>query len=526
MKKLILSCFILASCYVQAQSIAKGYVYEDLNKNGKRDKKEKGIAGVAVSNGLHVVATDAQGFYQLPVGNDHLIFISKPVGYQVPLDANNLPRYYYNHKPAGSPADFKYQGVAPTGALPKEINFALYAYAEDDNYTALLFGDPQPRTAEELGYFAKGIVSEVENIKGIRLGISLGDLVSDALDLHRPYIEVMKRIGLPWYNVMGNHDMNFEAKADSLSDETFEAHFGPANYSFNYGQVHYLILDDILYPDPRDGKGYWGGFTQRQLDYIENDLKLVSKDKLIILSFHIPLQQYDDSYRIEDRQRLFRILKDFNNTLILSAHTHLQRNDFYTKADGWLQDKPLHEYNAGTTSGDWYSGMFNEQGVPASTMRDGTLKGYAFLHFQGNRYSIEYKVAGKPKEYQMELYAPKVVPYQRTYGWAGIYANFFMGTANDVVEYRIDNGQWMKLNKVNSADPSFEASWYEWDTLDKLVPGRRPSNAVDCTHLWMATFPTDLTLGEHHIEVKATDRYGKSYVQSRKINVQEAVAFK
>jgi hypothetical protein len=73
-------------------------------------------------------------------------------------------------------------------------------------------------------------------------------LVGDNLSLQKPYADVMKEIGLPWYNVMGNHDMNYEAKEDMLSDETFESNFGPANYSFNYGNVHFIILDDILYP--------------------------------------------------------------------------------------------------------------------------------------------------------------------------------------------------------------------------------------------------------------------------------------
>jgi 3',5'-cyclic AMP phosphodiesterase CpdA len=142
--------------------------------------------------------------------------------------------------------------------------------------------------------------------KNAVLGISLGDLVGDNLSLQKPYADVMKEVGLPWYNVMGNHDMNYDAKEDKLSDETFESNFGPANYSFNYGNVHFIILDDILYPDPRDGKGYWGGFREDQLQFIENDLKLVDKNKLIVVSFHIPLEhKNEDSFRNADRQKLF-----------------------------------------------------------------------------------------------------------------------------------------------------------------------------------------------------------------------------
>lgn len=42
-------------------------------------------------------------------------------------------------------------------------------------------------------------------------------------------------------------------------------------------------------------------------------------------------------------------------------------------------------------------------------MRDGAPKGYAFINFKGNQYSLDYKVAGKPKNYQIEVFAPEVV---------------------------------------------------------------------------------------------------------------------
>ena len=46
----------------------------------------------------------------------------------------------------------------------------------------------------------------------------------------------------------------------------------------------------------------------------------------------------------------------------------------------------------------------------------------------------------KPKDYQISIYNPKVVPYNGRWGNAGIYANFFMGTDDSVVEFRIDDG--------------------------------------------------------------------------------------
>lgn len=437
---------LLVATYLQAQTVT-GYVYEDANRNGKKEGKEKGIARVAVTNGTAVVVTDDNGKYILPLENDAIISVIKPSGYAVPLNGDNLPQFFYNHKPDGSPKS-KFAGVAPTGKLPKSVDFALHPMKEKDDFSALIFGDPQPYTLEEIGYFAEGVVTEVESIQNIPFGLSLGDLVGNDLSLFNPYIQAVKKTGIAWYNLLGNHDLNFDAREDHLADETFEAHFGPANYAFNYGKVHFIVLDDVLYPDPRNRKGYWGGFREDQLQFVENDLKHVPKDHLVVLAFHIPLSEPDgDAFRDEDRTALFRLLKDFPNTLSLSAHTHLQKQDFFGKEDGWLQEQPHHHYNVGTTSGDWYSGKLNEKGIPISVMRDGTPKGYAFIHFKGNRYAIDYKVAGKPKDYQMELFVPKVVPHgKRTK--SAVYANFFMGRESDKVVYRIDGGEWRDMHHV------------------------------------------------------------------------------
>ncbi|WP_031427899.1 calcineurin-like phosphoesterase C-terminal domain-containing protein [Flavimarina sp. Hel_I_48] len=495
---------------IPAQQMARGSVYEDSNKNGKKERREKGIANVSVTNGNEVVVTDASGTYELPLGDDNIIAVIKPAGYAVPLDAYNIPVFYYNYKPNGSP-ESKFPGVKPSGKLPKTIDFGLFRAENNKEFTALIFGDPQPYNRDEIDYFVRGVVVEVEGIENIPFGLSLGDLVGNDLDLFMPYAEAVKKVGIPWYNVMGNHDMNFDAKQDSLSDETYEAHFGPANYAFNYGKVHFIVLDDILYPDPRDDEGYYGGFREEQLNFVENDLKHVSKDKLIVLSYHIPLnEQGGDFFRGADKERLFSILKEFPHTLSLSAHTHIQKQDYFGKADGFNREQPHHEYNVGTTSGDWYSGKLDENGIPISVMRDGTPKGYAFLHFNGNQYKTEYKVAGKPKEYQMKIFVPQVVAQGRNTK-AGIYADFFMGQPGDEVLYSVDNGKWESMAYVEEADPSYVALVYEWDTSDKLMAGRRSSNPIVSTHLWRGDIPAKLEPGEHKIEIKATDHYGQNY---------------
>jgi hypothetical protein len=397
----LLAIFLVLGLF--AQTMVTGYVYEDTNLNGRKDRREKGLPQVAVSNGREVVTTDEKGQYTLPVGPDNIIFVIKPANYSVPLDAFNNSAAFYIHKPGGSPAGYKYKGVGPTGPLPSSVDFALIPSAENETFRALVLGDPQPLNMQEIGYFDRGIVSELAGIQNVSFGISLGDIVWDDLDLHLPYKQVMKKAGIPWFNVMGNHDMNFEAITDSLADESFEAAFGPANYAFNYGKAHFIVLDNILYPDPLKQRQYRGGLRPGQLNFLENNLKHVSKDKLLVIAFHIPFMYGEnDDYSVAIRQKVFDLIKDFPNVLIMSAHTHIQRHNFYSADDGWQGLKPLHEYNAGTSCGDWHKGEPDANGIPVSTMNDGTPKGYAFLNISGNQYTIDYKVAGKPADYPDE----------------------------------------------------------------------------------------------------------------------------
>lgn len=522
MKKYILTIITICISFAFAQEKVSGFVYEDSNKNGKKENKEQGISGVSVSNGIQVVQTDENGKYELPLSDDNQIFVIKPAGYALSLNEFNLPEYYVTYKPKGSPdSDFEYKAVKPTGKLSKSVDFGLTVQNESKDFSAFIFGDPQPYSLEELEYFRKAIVTEAANNQnGELFGISLGDLVGDNLSHHRPYKEVMKAMNLPWYNVIGNHDMNYEAREDLYSDETFELNFGPANYAFNYGETHFLVLDDILYPDPRDGMGYWGGFRPDQIEFVKNNLKFVDKNKLIVVAFHIPLFVGDEEhFEPESRQQLFDLLKDYPNVLLLSAHMHMQSNQFYTEKHGWNGIKPLHEYNVGTTSGDWYSGEFNEKGVPVSTMRDGTPVGYAYLKIKGNQYELDYKVAGKPSDYKMEIYAPKVIADK---GWntALVFANVFMGTENDKVEIRVDKGEWKPMNKVEAEDPSFYAAVQKWDLSETLLKGRRPSNPVESSHIWSARIPNDLGTGNHTIEINVTDMFGRKFTQTKSYKIE------
>lgn len=105
---------------------------------------------------------------------------------------------------------------------------------------------------------------------------------------------------------------------------------------------------------------------------------------------------------------------------------------------------------------------------------------------------------------------------------AGIYANFFMGHSTSKVECRVNNEKWVKMIPVNAADPAYVAELHPWDTSNELLPGRRPTTAVNSPHLWQTAISTDLPTGSHQIEIRATDNYGRTFSQKNTYRIEKS----
>lgn len=118
-------------------------------------------------------------------------------------------------------------------------------------------------------------------------GISLGDLVWDNMPFHEVYKQRIRKIGVPIFQVIGNHDHDKAITVDADADASFEAAFGPTYYSYNIGDCHFVVLDDVLYTG---SSSYTADTTDEQMAWLEQDLKYVPKDKLIIIGRISPLR--------------------------------------------------------------------------------------------------------------------------------------------------------------------------------------------------------------------------------------------
>ena len=501
------------------RNTARGVVFEDLNGNGVLEAGEAGIENVAVSNGREVVLTDAAGRYHLPVDDDTILFTIKPRNWVTPIDENGLPRFYYIHKPSGSPSHLHFSGVEPTGPLPASVDFPLRSHPETETFRMVLFGDTQPRSIEEVDHLSHDIIEEVIGTDAA-FGMTLGDLVGDDLSLFSPLNRAIGRVGIPWYSVIGNHDLNHDARDDVHSDETFEHTYGPSTYAFAVGAVHFVVLDDVTHLGPRSGDGKQGGYraglSQRQLEFLKNYLGNIARDELVVLAMHIPLDQ------LPERRKLLETLSNHPYTLSLSGHTHLQYHEFYSAEEGYTAGRPHHHLNQGAAAGSWWLGTPDERGIPHATMRDGSPNGWSVIEFDGRDYKVRFKAARRPGEHQMNIYAPDGITSQEA-GSVEVLVNVFAGSVRSTVEMRVGAGThpglWTRLKRQERVDPEYQAVC-EREAARQPQPRFSLPAPVQSRHIWVGKLPEGLTRGTWVIEVRSVDMYGQHDFARRTLRVE------
>ncbi len=496
------------------EPVARGVVYEDANGNGQRDAGERGLAGVRVSNGREVVRTDRSGRYELPVDDETIVFVIKPAGWGVRRDGRNVPQFHYLHKPHGSPP-LKYGGVPPTGPLPAAVDFGLRRQHEPEKFDVLLLGDPQPRNLEEVDYVTRDIVEPLAGTRAA-FAIAMGDNVFDDLSMNGAMAAALGRLGVPVYYVQGNHDMDYTATDDAHADDVFERDFGPPYYAFDYGRVHFLVLDDVVW-EGEVGKSnkYHGGLGAEQLAFVRNDLALVENDRLVVLLMHIPIQQ------IEEKADLFRILARHPQVVSFSGHNHEWRHWFFDEEQGWPGPAPHHHVTVGATCGSWWAGAPDEAGIPHATMADGSPNGWAVLHVDGTRHTLELRPARRPADWQMNVYvlepavpatgaAADSQPAGESPPGREVVVNVFAGSERSSVEMRVDGGPWRRLVRTLREDPQY-AALKAAEKGDPPPRGRKLPKVEKCHHLWQGELPADLPPGTHQLAVRTTDVYGQTY---------------
>lgn len=219
------------------------------------DNEGNAIENVMVTDGRNVVKTDKDGKFTLDGYHDStFVTVTLPSGY-------NADDFYI-----------------PVMKNRKTYNFVLNKIDADysNGHTFLQVTD------SEIG--AGGVGEWVNHIKSVvdetnpAFIIHTGDICyEDGLEAHIRGMN-SQNMGVPVRYVIGNHDY---VDVGNYGEELFESIYGPVWYSFDVGNVHYVVTPFQV------GGDFPSGYNKNdRWKWLENDLKHVSPDKKVVVFNH------------------------------------------------------------------------------------------------------------------------------------------------------------------------------------------------------------------------------------------------
>lgn len=172
---------------------------------------------------LHLCADRCAGLYKLTRNTlAYYVYYSIPAGYEVNIGKTSDMPEFYTRLGAGT-ARYDFQ-LKPLAAPEKEFRLVC-------------IGDPQVNDAGNVSRFNNETVADMKSYLADATvpcyAIALGDLVNNKWNLFPNMFSAMQKskTSLPVFQTIGNHDHDFNAKTDFLAQRTYEALFGPVNYS-------------------------------------------------------------------------------------------------------------------------------------------------------------------------------------------------------------------------------------------------------------------------------------------------------
>ena len=480
-------------------------------------------AGVSISDGFSVVQTDANGEYTLCPDKDcYYIYYSTPAECEVATNNYGQPAFFTRFNKQKNVYNFTLTKLASG----KESKFNLFCLA-----------DPQCKDSSQCSRFlyesVPAIKGHAQSLSNPNYGVTLGDIVySEGSRNSTSYMTTMRtrmsksRLSMPVFQTMGNHDYTyFHTDNKIYSNEQsstfnlaiqrkFESVFGPIDHSWNRGDAHIICMRNMQWKNNSEWNSYELAFTDKQIEWLRQDLSFVPKQKLIIFCVHIPLLNQGAASAVLD------LLAQFPNCHIMSGHTHYMRNE-PTRSRG------IYEHVHAAVSGQWWWSTINGDGCP---------NGYGVYQIDGNQivnwYYMGINEGMNDRNYQIRLYrgdlicgGPKTY-FHLQHGNDVIIANVFNADPSWKVKIYEDGVSYDMIaigekkyapggsNSIGTSNPVYVPtdSGQDWWAIGYHIgvvgrSGTSGSYHTNCFHMYKLT----LTNPNAKIRVEATDRFGRTY---------------
>lgn len=489
--------------------------------------------GVSVSDGFNVAVTDSRGYYALDKDSDSwYIYVSYPSDAVIAKNATT-----------GCPDFFKrYDSGIDT------YNFTFERQAVETRFNMIVLADPQAhyakrgsQTKADTDRFRDETVPAVNSlVSGISYpcyGLTLGDIVySEGNRNSNPGLTTMrthfKSMNIPVFQTIGNHDYTYfnassPLKADANSStynlkaqRAFEEVFGPINYSFNRGDVHFICMRNIIYESTTSWSEYRNGFTDAQVRWLEADLANVPTSKMIVFCAHAPMVASTTDVNLP---KVVEMLSKYPKCTIFTGHAHYKRGAANVRGSG------IYEHVHAAVCGQWWCSKIEGDGCP---------NGYTVYDFNGNAIVDEYFLGTNSgmdsREYQMRLYRGNVKT-------GGSHAYFQWPHSNKTLLINVFNGdsRWGKPKIYENGVYVGQATLMPQKkyTFDSVTSGSTYNIESDSSQDWWAIgyhvgkmgqgtsstsyytanfhmYKFELSSSTSSVRVEATDPYGRVYTCS------------
>lgn len=456
-------------------------------------------SGVAVSDGRTVVITDENGEYHIasPAEDAMYVYYSIPADAKVEIGDNGLPCFFQRITEEKYRYDFNLTGI------PVENSFRLLA-----------LGDIQVKHRTEnngLERLEKETVPDIREYVASKEGnmptyaITMGDLVHNRWNLFSDVLSCLAadKLGIPCFQTIGNHDHEFKedgSVSDRQGQKAFESHAGPVNYSFDRGNIHIAVLDDIIHGGVNE-KDITVGLSDEVRRWLTADLANVPKTKGIVLCMHADI--------IEDNN-LYGMLKSFASYRVICGHEHYIINTSH---------KGVPVSVVGSINGVDWEGTVCGAGEP---------NGYASFEFSGTvlRNHI-YKAVNHPEGYQMRMYRPddfkdKEFEYVFDGGTTRLYRFGIYGSDKIVANIFNAKDSWKSISIMEDGEETGSMTkftergtkydlWSCWYYL-KRANRSTISFARASDHMYYGTLRNP---DAADVRIRAVDTYGNVFEQSR-----------
>lgn len=465
-----------------------------------RDCDGHPLAGVKVSDGKTIVRTNRDGKYVIPTDKSNgYVFVCSPKGYEPSVTLANRPKFW--------------QLLTADASADEKADFRLRK-TDDRKYRFITLADIQiGRRINDVEFYHSKSVPDINafinrsRAEGVEpFIITLGDESWDAYWYTNGYalpeiIADEELLDCPVYNVIGNHDHDPYIAGDEHASDTWRRLMGPNFYSFDKGDIHFVVLDNIDYvndggkPGTIGKRNYNNTISDAQLDWLRADLADIEPTTPVVVAMHIPLYREDGTYSTSNGAELCEILAPFNDVRVLTGHTH------YCYAVN-SPDGKIKENNYGAVCGTWWATDQPDYGNN-SLCRDGSPSGYAVWDVDGSRLSGYYKGTALPVDYQFRVYDGNTLETPET---NAVYINVWGWAPGWKIEVK-ENGKALPVKQVTYRDPLHIISCEK----PHLALGKKnPTMASSTTHFFRTVTRKSTT----PVTVTVTDAEGRSFTQT------------